>query len=291
MTSLEVKFLEELGKYLNAKGVKSFLVGGGVRDLLMGSSMQDFDIMLEADAPEILTELYKNQDFHYVCTKPIIFKKYRTAKIRFSDESTAVPNFQIDIDFSSARKEVYTAVAVNPLCSPSNLTEDLARRDFTINSIALSLDDLRAPIDPFNGQADIQAKLIKILHENSFKDDPVRLLRAVRFESRFGYCLESKTENLFNQAIKNSYATYLPVRRAHEELKKALNEKEWKEIINKLIKLDLLRQFSAFFNQACLNLDIDALPAFPLREKIEHISNSLNAEERHQLLVNFNYAS
>lgn len=247
LANSQVTFLKSLGEYLAIKGIKSFLVGGCVRDLLMQVEVKDLDVMLEGDAGDVLTELYKKQDFSYRCSKPIIFKKYKTAKVVFSK---AEENFTIDLDFSSARKEVYPEIAANPICQPATYLEDLARRDFSINALALSLLDLDQPIDLFHGLADLSHKLIRVLHPLSFRDDPVRLLRAARFISRFGFAFEPETERLFYEAIDNKYATFLSERRVNDELKKALAEDCWEAIFSYLSEQQLLVQFSPLISEA-----------------------------------------
>ena len=243
LTNAELIFFNTLGEYLNSKNIKSFLVGGCVRDLLLKYQVKDFDVMLEADATKILAELYDFQDFSYHCSKPIIFKKYKTAKVVFS---RVEKDFSIALDFSSARKEVYPEVAANPICEPGNFQQDLARRDFTINALAYSLFplDINSPIDLFDGLTDLSEKRIRVLHDLSFRDDPARIIRAARFVSRFGFSLDSKTEELLIQARINKYPNSLPDRRIYDELRKALVEDTWKETLSYLSEREVLSLFS-----------------------------------------------
>jgi tRNA nucleotidyltransferase (CCA-adding enzyme) len=162
-------------------GVDLYLVGGAVRDLLLGESHVDLDLMLEGDAIAFAETLAGQLEAH------------ATRHPRFGTASLKGEGFHLD--FARARAESYDRPGALPQVRPGNLRDDLARRDFTINALALRLTGSRDDVlDPFGGQRDIAGKLVRALHEGSFQDDATRILRALRYEGRLGFRLESGTE-------------------------------------------------------------------------------------------------
>ncbi len=163
-----------------AGGVPVFLVGGAVRDLLIGRSRDDLDLVVEADPAEIAARLGAEVVSH---------ERFATAKARLG---------QHEIDIARARRETYERPGALPQVSPASVAEDLARRDFTINAMAIPLGGAGAPrlLDPHGGRADLGAALLRVLHPGSFTDDPTRALRAARYAARFGFELERETAEL-----------------------------------------------------------------------------------------------
>src|SRR5689334_16190051 len=145
-----------------------------------------------------------------------------------------------------ARSERYEKTGKPPVIAPATIAEDLRRRDFTVNAMALSLNpgSRGLLLDPTNGAADIEAKVIRILHNYAFLDDPSRLLRAVRFMSRFDWPLEERTQARFESAKENEYMQYISHRAVGHEIEaliyeadplkvmKALEKEGWLEVLH-----------------------------------------------------------
>jgi tRNA nucleotidyltransferase (CCA-adding enzyme) len=159
-----------------------YLVGGAVRDLLLGRPRADVDLVVEGDAAALAQRLGGAAVEH---------ERFGTVKVEVEGH---------EIDIAGAREESYPEPGALPVVRPAESVEqDLARRDFTINAIALPLQGEPRPVDPFEGEADLGRGLLRILHDRSFLDDPTRAIRAARYASRFGFRLESKTEELLRQ--------------------------------------------------------------------------------------------
>ena len=166
-----------------------YLVGGFVRDLILGVKNLDLDIVVEGDGikfAEVLSQklnvgLIRHRRFG---TATVILKKY------------------LKVDIATARQEYYPQPAHLPEVTRGVLKDDLARRDFTINAMAISINrqDFGRFVDCFGGRQDLANKKIRILHNLSFIDDPTRILRAIRFEQRYNFKIEPKTLNLLREA-------------------------------------------------------------------------------------------
>jgi tRNA nucleotidyltransferase (CCA-adding enzyme) len=192
--------------------MRAYLIGGIVRDLLpmLGFGavrhkagricFPDIDIMLEGDALVMVKHLRDHWRKYFPQTpmpaKVASYRHYKTAKLLFNEE--ILPGVD-RLDFSTARSEMYPTPGGRPVISAGDLGDDLARRDFSINAMAISLvpGDMGMLCDRFEGQLDLHEKRIKVLHERSFIDDPARLIRAVRFVVRLQFRLEENTAMLF----------------------------------------------------------------------------------------------
>lgn len=160
-----------------------YLVGGAVRDLLLGRDRADVDLVVVGDAAAFAARLGAD---------PVEHERFATAKVELDGH---------EVDVATARTETYSAPGVLPEIAPaSEIEADLGRRDFTINAIALSLSGEPRLIDPYDGRADLDAGLLRTLHPGSFVDDPTRALRAARYAARFGFDLDPKTESLLRAA-------------------------------------------------------------------------------------------
>ena len=219
------KLVREVGEIVSRNGDRAFLVGGPVRDLILGKEIVDLDFLCERDGIKSAEAVYKKMGG--------IMKKYP----EFGTASIKTDN--IVIDFSTARKEVYKKPGSLPSVSPANIEEDLRRRDFTINAIAMdvSLENLGYIIDPFNGIKDMHQGIIRVLHPKSFKEDPTRILRAIRFASRFGFKMDRYTEKLLKENIQRLQEDISAERRRKEIL---LLLKEGKSAVLNLEKYGLL---------------------------------------------------
>ncbi len=163
------------------RGVDLYLVGGGVRDLLLGSVHADLDLVVEEDALGLASALGGRLQARIV--------QHR----RFGTAVVEGPGFRLDL--ARARTERYERPGALPSVRPGRLVDDLARRDFTINAMALRLSGAQASelIDPHGGRADLAAGAVRVLHDTSFQDDPTRILRALRYAGRLGFRIERRT--------------------------------------------------------------------------------------------------
>ena len=169
-------------------GVGLYLVGGVVRDLILGRTSVDLDLCLEGEVAEIAEALAKQTTGRVVMHE------------RFGTATVTGPGFQLDL--ARTRRETYVHPGALPQVQPASLAQDLARRDFTINAVALRVARAEGElVDPYRGVADIRSGLIRVLHEASFQDDATRVLRAVRYASRFGFKIAMHTEALIRRDL------------------------------------------------------------------------------------------
>jgi tRNA nucleotidyltransferase (CCA-adding enzyme) len=205
-----------------------FLVGGTVRDILLGRPNFDVDVAVEGDAIEFARELAS--ELGGTC-RP--HGQFGTAVVHYGDGK--------HVDAVTARRETYAAPAALPTVERASIREDLFRRDFTVNAMALSLKsgDHGELVDPYDGQADLERGTIRVLHDESFVDDPTRVFRAVRYESRFGFRMDEHTESLARAAIEGKCIPRLSAARLREEVIELLDEREAGESILRLGELGL----------------------------------------------------
>ncbi|HVO54912.1 MAG TPA: hypothetical protein VMT37_10930 [Solirubrobacterales bacterium] len=192
----------ELERVAAVGGDRVFLVGGAVRDLLLGQGRSDLDVAVIGD-PEVLAAALGADTV-------AAHERFSTAKVRLDGH---------ELDLAAARTEAYESPGALPTVAPAATIEaDLARRDFTINAMAVPLAEPGRLLDPHGGRADLGAGLLRVLHPGSFADDPTRALRAARYASRFGFALEPGTEDLLRAA---DLATVSEERRRAELLRLA----------------------------------------------------------------------
>lgn len=182
-----------------------YLVGGVVRDLYLGKMATDLDFVVEGSGIELAEAVAARFGGAVVPHKAFGTAVWTVDEVVWTAvfaarQQEAAPLSQITtIDFVTARKERYAAPATLPIVTPSHIQDDLARRDFTINTLATRLDGETAGqlIDPFGGLHDlIEANRVRVLHNRSFIDDPTRIFRAVRYATRLGLTLDDETERL-----------------------------------------------------------------------------------------------
>jgi tRNA nucleotidyltransferase (CCA-adding enzyme) len=228
-----LKKLVDIGKLADRMGFHSYVVGGFVRDLLLRIDNLDVDIVIEGDGVRF-AETMKSE--FGVKIRP--HREFATAKVIYPDR------FKIDI--ATARLEYYRAPATLPIVEHGSLKLDLYRRDFTINTLAISLNrnTFGELIDFFSAQRDIKEKTIRVLHSLSFVEDPTRILRAIRFEHRFAFQIAKHTMRLIKNAVKLDLFTRIRGKRLWTELSLILLEDEPEKILKRLTELDLLRFMS-----------------------------------------------
>ena len=194
------------------KNLHPFLVGGPVRDLLLGRHSIDIDLTLEEGSSTLARALAKRIE-----GRVRSYPQFLTYKVT-ADEFP-------EIDIATARSERYRAPGTLPIVSEGRLNDDLLRRDFTVNAIALDLVD-NALHDPSNGERDIADRLIRVLHDESFIDDPTRIFRAVRLATRLGFTIEPHTADLLRAAIESNALSSVSRERVWRELFLAMDEHE-----------------------------------------------------------------
>jgi tRNA nucleotidyltransferase (CCA-adding enzyme) len=203
-----------------------YLVGGSVRDILLGEPNFDIDIVVEGNAIALANDLAKKLD-----GRVRAHRTFGTAVVLYGDDGR--------VDVVTARSESYHAPAVLPAVEPGTIDEDLHRRDFTINAMAVSLkgEAIGELVDPFGGGTDLQAGSIRILHDRSFVDDPTRILRAIRYEDRYGFRMDEKTARLARECIVTGHVGDLSGARLRDELIALLEEGDVSHAIPRLAEL------------------------------------------------------
>ena len=196
-----------------AAGMNVYLTGGAVRDIISGHPIRDLDFTVQGNPVKLQKELERagaviggaDEDLHVI---------YVT-----------LPG-SVRAEISGARIERYEKTGKPPVVTPATIIEDLRRRDFTVNAMALSLNPGSRGLlmDPFNGAADIEAKLLRILHNYAFVEDPSRLIRATRFAARFTWTLEERTQARYDSAKENNYIEYITNRAIGYEIEQLAYE-------------------------------------------------------------------
>jgi tRNA nucleotidyltransferase (CCA-adding enzyme) len=217
-----------------ARGLPLYAVGGFARDLLLGRRVWDVDLVLEGDAVPFARALARAHG-----GRVTVHTKFHTATW-FVPETF---NFQPSaLDLISARSETYAYPAALPTVKLGSLADDLRRRDFTINAMAVRLDGehFGELTDPLGGRADLERGLIRVLHPNSFVDDPTRLFRAVRYAGRYEFQIESSTIALIPAALR--YVDKLSPERLRHELDLIFDEEDSVPMMEKLWELGIVGQ-------------------------------------------------
>ncbi len=222
--------LRQAGSVADSKGNSLYLVGGAVRDLLLRNHNLDIDLVLEGDGIPFASELAKS----FVNCRMRSHEKFGTAILAFDD------GFKIDI--ATARHEYYESPGALPTVEVSSIKRDLFRRDFTMNTLAVSLnsDSWGELIDFFGGIRDIKDKAIRVLHNLAFVEDPTRILRAVRFSSRFNFSISKHTMSLIKGALKIKVFDRVEGKRILNELIHVMDEKNPLSPIKSLGELGIL---------------------------------------------------
>jgi len=267
-----IRNLQQIGEVADEIGSGAYAVGGFVRDLFLYRSDEDLDIVIEGDGIAFAKKYAK-----IVGARIHIHEKFGTAVIIFPD------GFKIDV--ASARMEYYKFPAALPVVERSSIKLDLYRRDFTINTLAIQLnsDKFGTLIDFFSARRDIKEKIIRVLHNLSFVEDPTRVFRAIRFEQRFEFTLGKLTAGLIANAISMDFFRELSGKRVFAELRLILKEENPVAAIKRLNDFDLLKVI-----HPSIKLDQDLLATLNSAKKVLSWHDLLFLEESYKKwIVNF----
>lgn len=217
-----------VGYRAEQKGSAAYLVGGGVRDLLLGNSSLDLDIAIEGDAVEVARACVEHGG-----QAPVVHPKFGTATLMSGP-------FRVDL--ASTRQESYDRPGALPSVRPGSIQQDLLRRDYTINAMAIRLDgDCHGTLeDPTGGYADLQHGILKVLHSRSFEDDATRILRGVRYEQRLGFVFDEQSLALILHGLP--YLRAISPDRLRHELDHILVENEPEQMLLRLDALGVLSE-------------------------------------------------
>ena len=204
------EFLRMVGQEAEACRCGAFLVGGAVRDLHLGRPVEDLDIAIEGDAKAIVDSIASRGDGRVV------------GHPHFGTATISWQGFQVD--FVTARTEHYARPGALPQVRPGTVHDDLRRRDFTINAMAVELTFPRLGqlLDPFQGRRDLDQRIVRVLHQGSFEEDATRILRAIRYEQRLGFRLERHTEAFLRRDLQ--FLRTISGDRLRKELERILAE-------------------------------------------------------------------
>ena len=210
LTGVRLPVLRELSQFAADLGIELYLVGGTVRDVLVGAPLTDVDIMASTN-PERLIESIRGRGEANV----------RKASA-FGTWSLTVRG--VDVDLATARRETYERPGALPTVFPGTVEDDLARRDFTINAMAISLsgNSWGTLLDPHNGVTDLERGVLRVLHDRSFEDDATRILRAVRYACRLDFRVEERTAMLLEHSLP--YLSAISPDRVRHEIERIFRE-------------------------------------------------------------------
>lgn len=222
-----LSIIREVADEAEGHHCRAYLVGGFVRDLMLRRKNIDLDFVIEGDALRVAEKFSAKHDAALT-----VHKKFKTA--------TAVLSDGMRVDFAAARKESYPYSGSLPIVEDGSIKDDLYRRDFTINAMAVAVngENFGELVDDFLGSRDLKSKNIRVMHDESFIDDPTRILRAVRFEQRFDFRIENRTLRLLKEALADDVVGNVKPPRYFAEFKKILYEPEPIKSVKRLADLN-----------------------------------------------------
>ncbi len=226
-----LQLIKTISKQANQSGQRAYLVGGTVRDMILGYANFDLDLVIEGNAVKLAQHIAKASQ-----AKLITHPRFGTAKLSYSD---------FTLDMTTARGETYARPGALPEVTPGTINDDLFRRDFSINAMAISLNknNYGELIDPYQGKRDLEHRFIRILHPGSFIDDATRIIRATRYEQRLGFKIEPHTFQLLKQNIP--MIETLSGDRIRHELELIFREEYPEFAINRLNQLGMLQRINS----------------------------------------------
>ena len=221
--------LKKIGRLADERGEAAYAVGGFVRDLFLNRPGMDIDITVEGDGITFAEKLAR------------LTGSEVEAFTQFGTSIVVIPGFG-KVDVATARTESYQKPGALPKVTKSGIVQDLYRRDFTINSMALSLSPgyFLKLLDPFEGLEDLRKGRLRALHEKSFVDDPTRIFRAVRFEQRFKKSIEAKTQKWLMDSVKGDFVQRVSGERLRNELRLIFQEPRPEKAVWRLDELGIL---------------------------------------------------
>ncbi len=221
-----VNFMQAAGEVARREGQLLYLVGGAVRDLLLGRANFDIDLVVEGDAINLASQLTS-----VTPGKLVTHPRFGTAKLQWDKWSA---------DLVSARAETYAKPGALPTVKPGSIKDDLFRRDFTINTMAVELNPGRYGelLDLYGGRDDLERKLVRVLHEKSFIDDATRIWRGLRYEQRLGFQFETTTLQLLQRDM--SWLDTISGDRIRHELELILKEEFPEKVLRRADELGVL---------------------------------------------------
>lgn len=227
-----VEALRDLGLLAAERGVRAFLVGGLVRDLILHRANTDVDVAVEGDAIALAEDFAARRGWH-----ANVHQRFGTAVLKGPGGER--------FDLATSRIEHYPYPAALPEVEAGSIKGDLFRRDFSVNALAVELDGDRFGrlLDPFGGLQDIRQGVIRVLHSLSFVEDPTRIVRAVRFEAELGFHLDDASERLIRNAVELDLPARLSGHRLFRELRYLLEADAPARSLDRLTQLGMLGFF------------------------------------------------
>src|ERR1700722_399747 len=225
LTPDQLKGVNLVQEVARAAGVTLYLTGGAIRDIISGFTIRDLDFTVQGNPLKL------QKDFERA-----------GAQLAGHDDDVrtlflVLPG-NVRAEIGMAHTEIYEKVGKPPVVAPASIQEDLRRRDFTVNAMALSLNpgSRGLLLDPFNGVADIEAKVLRVLHNYAFLEEPVRLIRATRLSARFHWPLEERTQARYDSGKENNYIENIGKRAVGYELEQLAHEDDPLHIMRALDK-------------------------------------------------------
>ena len=239
LTPDQLKGVNLVQDVARSAGYTLYLTGGAVRDIISGFTIRDLDFTVQGNPLKLQ-------------------KDFERAGAQIAGHEDDVRSLflvlpgNVRAEISMARTETYEKVGRPPVVAPASIQEDLRRRDFTVNAMALSLNEGSRGLllDPFNGVADIEAKVLRILHNYSFVEDPSRLIRATRFAARFHWPLEERTQQRFDAAKENKYMDHISRSAIGHEIAQLAHEDDPLNVIRALEKEDWMKVLHPHWSSA-----------------------------------------
>ena len=267
--------------WVRANKIHLYLVGGAIRDSFLGYPVTDLDFTYDGDAIDLARKLVS-----YIGGQVVVHPRFGTATISLGD---------VRLDLASCRTETYPSPGKLPLVSQGAIREELLRRDFTVNALAIPLwEDHPEMLDLSNGIADLRDRKIKVLHKNSFIDDPTRLFRAVKYEQRFDFQIDVDTMQLMTQSITAGSISELSGDRIRHELDRIFEESVPAHALGRLSHVGILDAvLPGLIYQPMNNVDV-SLPSFNDAEQTSQLeylvslSLSLSPEKKEVFIQRLN---
>ena len=245
LTKAQYEVIKILGDQFYKMGTRAFLVGGTVRDLLLEREVSDIDIIVESDPSKLLNKFEPQYQLDVISNS-----QFNTCKIKFLNQI---------VDLAMARKEVYPASGALPEVTSASIEDDLGRRDFSINSLAACINPSNwgEVLDLHKGLEDLHSKQVRILHSESFKNDPTRIFRCMRYSGRLGFSIENETQTQLLHDITD--INLLSGVRITNELVKIFSEKSLNSILDLMDQFEVSRHIHSGFPKGS---------GFPKRKKL-----------------------